>query len=173
MTEATGSVGRWARLPRWGRIGVIAGAVMVLAIVGIVTARLVARIAPIPTGVTAVADLRPGACLAEAAPASDVEVVPCAAEHAAEVFATARLELDDDVYAQVAPALQRFADAVCGRYLEYRLFLDPGIERSDWTATAIDVPGPDAFASGDRDALCVVTPADGGTVTGGVARPAP
>lgn len=173
MTEATESTGWWARLPRWGRIGIIAGAAMVIAIAGLVVARAVARIAPIPTGATAVADLRPGACLAEAAPTGDVEVVPCGAAHAAEVFATAKLDLDDAVYAQVSPALQQFADAVCGRYLEYRLFLDPGITRSDWTAHAIAVPDPDAFAAGDTEALCVVAPADGGTATGGIARPAP
>ncbi len=173
VTEATERVSGWARLPRWGRIGIIAGAVAVVGIAGVVGVRVASRWAPIPTGVTAVGDLRPGACLAEASPTVDVEVVPCSAEHAAEVFAVAKLDLDDDVYAQVSTALQQFADAVCGRYLEYRLFLDPGIARSDWSTAAIAVPDPDAFAAGDQDALCVVTPADGGTVTGGISRPAP
>lgn len=147
---------------------------MVVAIAALVVARVVIRSAPIPLGVTAAAELRPGACLSDADPeATEFEVVSCGAPHAAQVFATASLDLDEDIYAQAGAVLGDFADAVCARYLEYRLFLDPGIERADFATFAVGVPTAEEVEAGDAEARCVIVPADGGPLTADVARPAP
>lgn len=176
MTDVAESrTGWWSALPRWARVGLIAFVAIVVALAALVLVRVLTRTPAIPLGVTAVSDLRPGSCLAEdGLDRAEYTVVPCATEHPQQVFATAELELDESVYGLVDDALTRFGDEVCARYLEYRLFLVPELEKGDYLAHALDVPDPDAYAAGDTDALCVIVPeAEGATLTGDLYRAMP
>lgn len=164
--EIPPATGRWAALPRWARIGLIALVAVVVALVAVVVVRVVTRVPPIPVGATAVGDLREGSCLAEADLTRETyTVVPCNQEHPIQVFATASLELEDSVYTTVGQSLVTFGDEVCQRYLEYRLFLVDDLAKNDFEAYAIAVPDPLAYAAGDTDALCVIAPLAGGMMT--------
>jgi hypothetical protein len=175
VTEAVDASPRgFNALPTWARIGLIALAAILVALIAIVAVRLATRVPTIPFGTTAVADLRPGSCLAEAQP--DLEaytVIPCGGEHPQQVFATADLELDANTYALVDTALATFGDEVCSRYLEYRLFLRAGLETRQYTAYAIAVPDAATYAAGSTEALCALAPANGGTITGDAYRSMP
>jgi hypothetical protein len=175
VTEApVAARGWWSRVPAWARVGLIALLTVVVALAGLLAFRLLTRAAPIPLGVTAVGDLRPGSCLAEAArDLAEYTVVPCGQPHPQEVFATAELEVDDLVYAQTGGALQSFGDELCDRYREYKLFLVAGIDKNDYAAYAIDLPNPEQYAGGDTEALCVIAAEDGSDITGDVYRQMP
>ncbi len=175
MTDAVDASPRgWAALPTWIRIGLIALAAVVVALVAIVALRLATRVPAIPYGVTSIDDLRPGSCLSEAErDLAEYTVVPCGQEHPQQVFAIADVELDDATYALVDSSLATFGDAVCDRYLEYRLFLLEDLERNDYDAYALAVPDADAYAAGDTEALCAVAAADGSAITGDAYRPMP
>jgi hypothetical protein len=167
-------VGWWRRLPSWVRIGLIVFVVVVVALAALVAVRLAMRAPVIPLGASTVDDLVPGSCLAEdARDLDEYTVVPCGEPHPQQVFATADLELDELVYAQTGGALAAFGDEVCDRYLEYRLFLVAGLDKDDYIAHAIGVPTPDAYASGDTDALCVISHEDGERLTADLYRPMP
>ncbi len=156
------------------RVGFIALIAIVVALACLLAFRLLTRATPIAYGVTAVADLRPGSCLAEAArDLTEYTVGSCALPHPQQVFATAELELDEWVYAQTGGALQSFGDEVCDHYLEYRLFLIAELEKGDYKAFAIAVPDPAAYAAGDTSALCVLVAEDGTDITGDAYRPMP
>jgi hypothetical protein len=168
------SGGWWSRLPSWARIGLVAFVAVVVALVALIGFRVATRVPAIPLGDTAIADLQPGACLAEdGADLDTYTVVACSAPHPQQVFAIADLELDESVYAQTGGALDAFGDAVCDRYLEYRLFLDQELERSDYTTRAIGLPTPDEYAAGDTDALCVIAREDGADLTSDLYRAMP
>lgn len=175
MTEVVDASPRGlAALPTWARIGLIALAAVLVALLAIVAIRLATRVPPIPHGTTDVADLRPGSCLAEdGADLEQYTVVPCDRDHAQQVFATADLDLQPTVYALVESALAQFGDQVCSRYLEYRVFLHPELVTSAFTASAIAVPDPDEYAAGDTEALCVLRAVDGGAFTGDAYRAMP
>lgn len=156
------------------RVGLIALVTIVVALACILAFRLLTRATPITYGLTAVGDLRPGSCLAEAdRDLAEYTVGPCALPHPQQVFATAELELDELVYAQTGGALQSFGDEVCDHYLEYRLFLIAELEKGDYEAFAIAVPTPDEYAAGDTEALCVLVAEDGTDITGDAYRPMP
>jgi len=167
-------VGWWSQLPRWARTGLAVFAVVVLALIGLVVFRVATRVPAIPTGETRVDDLLPGSCLAEDELDLDVyTVVPCSQEHPQQVFARADLELDELIYAQTGGALTAFGDAVCDRYLEYRLFLVRDLAKSDYAARAVSLPTPDEYAAGDTEALCVIAHEDGETLTEDLYQPMP
>jgi hypothetical protein len=156
------------------RIGVIVLAAVIVALLALVAFRVATRVPPIPTGSTATGDLIVGSCLAESQTDLDeYTVVPCGVEHPQQVFATADLALDDSLYTEVSSALQAFGDEVCERYLEYRLFLVADLEKTEYAASAIDVPDPEAYAAGNTDALCVIAHEDGDTLTSDLYRPMP
>lgn len=175
MTDAIDAPVRgWRALPTWARVGLLVLAAVLVALVATVLVRLATRVPPIPLGVTAVDDLRTGSCLAEGDRGlSEYTVVACGVEHPQQVFATAELELDEFVYASVESALATFGDEVCDHYLEYRLFLLEGLEKSGYTAYAIAVPDPATYRAGDTEALCAIAPESGGTMTGDLYRPMP
>jgi hypothetical protein len=163
----------WRALPSWARLGIIALAAIVLALVAVVAIRVATRVPPIPTGITPAAELRVGSCLAEdGADAAEYTVVPCGVAHPQQVFATADLDLDPTVYGLVGASIGTFGDAVCDKFLEYRLYLRPGLVTSDYTASAIAVPTADQYAAGDTEALCVIL-ANEGTSSEDLYRPAP
>lgn len=164
----------WRGLPVWARIGILALAAVVVALVAIVLIRLATRVPPIPLGVTAVADLRPGSCLAEGGvDRAQYTVVGCGAEHPQQVFATADLELDASIYGLVDESLATFGDEVCGRYLEYRLFLREDLDKSEYTAAALGIPTAAEYEAGDTEALCTIVRADGGALTDDLYRAMP
>jgi hypothetical protein len=174
VNDATEPRGWWTRLPSWARIGLIAFVVVVVGLAALVAFRLATRAAPIPTGTTAVGELRPGSCLAEdSLDRDEYTVVSCGEPHPLQVFAAADLELDEQVYAQSGGALTTFGDAVCSRYLEYRLFLVAELDKSEYRAQAIDVPTPERYAAGDTEALCVIADEDGGLLTTDLYRSMP
>jgi hypothetical protein len=152
----------------------MAFAVVLVALAALIAFRVATRVPAIPLGETAVADLQPGSCLAEdRLDLAAYTVVACSEPHAQQVFASADLEVDESIYAQTGGALDAFGDAVCDRYLEYRLFLDQALERSDYTTRAIGLPTPDEYAAGDTDALCVIAHGDGDDLTEDLYRPMP
>jgi hypothetical protein len=174
VTDAAEPAGWWGRLPSWARIGLIAFVVVVVALAALVAFRLATREPVIPLGTSSVNDLLPGSCLAEdSLELDDYTVVSCTESHPQQVFATADLELEELVYAQTGGALTAFGDEVCDRYLEYRLFLDPELDKGDYSAHAIGVPDPERYASGDTDASCVIAHEDGAALTADLYRPMP
>lgn len=174
MTDVVEAPARgWRVLPTWARLGIIVLAAIVLALVAIVAIRIATRVPPIPTGVTAVDELRLGSCLAEdAADAAEYTVVPCGVAHPQQVFATADLDLDPAVFGLVGDSIGTFGDAVCAKFLEYRLYLPTGLVTSAYTASAIAVPTADAYTAGDTEALCVIAANDGDS-SEDLYRPAP
>lgn len=164
----------WSRLPSWARIGLLAFVVVVVALATLVAVRLATRAPAIPLGVSSVGELRPGSCLAEdALDLDEYTVVPCGESHPQQVFASADLELDELVYTETGGALTAFGDEVCDRYLEYRLFLVAELDKDEYRAYAIGVPTPEAYESGDTDALCVIAHEDGERLTADLYRPMP
>jgi hypothetical protein len=165
----------WSALPGWARIGILALVVVIVGLVAFVVVRVATRVPPVPLGVTALDDLRPGACLEESARDLDeYTVVACGTAHPQQVFAPAELELDQATYDLVDSSLAIFADKLCLRYLEYRLFLIEGLPSGDYTAYAIAIPDSAAYLAGDTEALCVIAPeTDGSTITGDLHRPLP
>lgn len=166
--------GAWRALPVWARIGILALLAVVLALVAIVLIRLATRVPAIPLGTTASAELRPGACLAEAGPGlAEYTVVGCGQGHAQQVFATADLELEQNVYGLIDSSLSMFGDEVCRHYLEYRIFLVEDLDKSEYVAYAIDVPTAEAYTAGDTEALCAIAAMDGAPLTGDLYRAMP
>ncbi|MEO8529357.1 MAG: hypothetical protein ABI435_09770 [Pseudolysinimonas sp.] len=164
----------WSRLPRWGRIGLIAAVVVVLTLVGIVGFRILSKVPNIPLGVTAVGDLRDGSCLAEdGRDLAEYTVVPCTTAHPQQLFATADLDLADVVYAREGSALDAFGDSVCGHFLEYRLFLMDHLRTNDYIAYAIDVPTPDEYLAGHTNARCAIASTDRSNLTTDLYRQMP
>jgi len=174
VTDAPVARNGWSGLPRWARIGIVALGVVILVLVAIIPIRALTRVAPITLGATDVDDLRPGSCLVESDQRLETyTVISCGIAHPLQVFAEADLDLDEDLYAETGAALQSFGDATCDRYLEYRLFLVPDLEKNDYVATSIDVPTPEEFAAGDTVALCVLAADDDGDITGDAYRALP
>lgn len=172
--DSDASPSGWRSLPVWARIGLIAILAIVVAIVAIVLIRVATRVPPIPLGVTAVDDVRPGSCVAEDGVDLDqYTVIPCSAEHPQQIFATADLELDEVSYGSAGEALATFGDEVCDRYLEYRLFLHEQLDKSEYRAYAVAVPTPEQYAAGDTEALCGIARADGSSFTGDAYRAMP
>ena len=165
---------RWRALPGWARIGILVGATVLVVLAVAVAVRVATRVPPIPLGTTAVADLRPGACLAEPArDAAQYTVVPCSTAHPQQVFAVADLAINDSIYELVEPALATFGDQVCSRFREYRLGLQEGLVTGDYVAYAIDVPDRTAWEAGDTVALCAIADVDGASLSADLYRPVP
>lgn len=174
MTETAPPRRGWSALPRWAQLGVVVLAAVILAIATILAVRLVTRIPVISPGVTAADAVVPGSCLAEDDRSlPEYTVVGCGQPHPVQVFATADVGLDDVVYDSSQGVLDAFADEVCKRYLEYRLFLPSDLEKRDYTAWAIVVPTREQYRAGDTEALCVIALEAGGTLTGDLYRPLP
>lgn len=176
MTDAVDApTRRWSALPGWARLGLLSLAVVIVVIIAIVVVRVITRVPPIPLGTTSVGDLRPGSCLAEVGlDLEEYTVVACGTEHPQQVFAPADLTLDSATYELVGSSLATFGDQLCGRFLEYRLFLVEGLETGQYSARAIGIPDQEAYTSGDTEALCVVSPQEAGaTITGDLYRPMP
>jgi hypothetical protein len=161
------------RGPRWARIGIIAAAAVVVAIVAIVGFRaLLSNPAP-PLEVTAAADLQLGSCLAE--DGTDLEswtVVDCATGHPQQVVASMDLSVVTNVYSAFS-AMTSVAEEICDRYLEYDLFVQPVADPKTHDLVAIAVPSLEQYEAGETIALCAIVALDGAELTGDLYRPMP
>jgi hypothetical protein len=143
-------------LPAWLRIGIIAAATAVIVLIIAVIARLILQTPFIPLGTTATDDLLPGSCLVEPGGGSDeYTVVGCSTPHQQQVIARVDL-LFPGVDYTADEALAIYADEVCNRLLEYRLFLVDGMEKGDFIAAAIAPPTLEQYEAGETETICSV-----------------
>jgi hypothetical protein len=143
-------------LPTWLRIGIVAAATVIVVLVISVVIRLVLETPNIPLGVTAVGDLQPGSCLAEAGGTADAyTVVACSSPHQQQVIASVDLAFPGVPYT-ADESLAIFADETCKRLLEYRLFLPRDLVKIDYETSAIAAPTLAEYDSGDTETLCAV-----------------
>jgi hypothetical protein len=178
--ETTPVATGFAGLPRWLRIGLIAAATAVVVLIIAVVIRIVLQTPMIPTGTTSADRLVPGACLLEPGDADEYTVVPCSTPHQQQVIAEVDLAFPGVVYT-ADESLAVYAEEVCLRLVEYRLYLPEDIVKSDYTAGAISAPTLPEYESGDTETLCTVLdhpdrPDDGGVsedLTRDLYRPIP
>jgi hypothetical protein len=168
-------------LPRWLRIGIIAAATAVLALIIAVVVRIALQAPAIPLGVTPVEQVLPGSCLLEPGGTSDeYTVVGCSTPHQQQVIARVDLAFPGVEYT-ADESLAIYADEVCNRMLEYRLYLIDDLVKTDFLAGAIAPPTLDRYEAGDTSTLCAVfdhpdRPEEGGSsedLTRDLYRPMP
>ncbi len=186
MSEADANPGTPTRsgfgeLPRWLRIGIIAAATAVLVLVIAVVVRIALQAPAIPLGVTPVGDVLPGSCLLEPGGTSDeYTVVGCSTPHQQQVIARIDLAFPGVDYT-ADESLAIYADEVCNRLLEYRLFLVDDLVKTDYIGGAVAPPTLAEYQAGDTETLCSVLdhpdrPEDGGSsedLTRDLYRPMP
>ncbi|MBX3194561.1 MAG: hypothetical protein R2717_06745 [Schumannella sp.] len=168
------------QLPAWLRIGVIAAATAVVALIIAVIIRIVLQTPIIPTGPTAAEDLVPGACLLEGGVAETYTVVTCSTPHQQQVVAEVDLTFPDVTYT-ADQSLAIYAGYTCDRLLEYRLFLPRELVKPDYVMTALSPPTLEQYNAGDASTLCSISddpdrPEAGGgaqDLTGDLYRPIP
>jgi hypothetical protein len=154
-----------ARRIRWPLIGLIAGATLLLILIGGVGLRALFAALPAGLGPTAVGEIRPGSCLEE----SDTSlpaytVVPCFLDHGQQFIAPVDLSVSRNVLTQFS-VMNAYAQAVCDRFLEYGLFVVPEVatagNRANYRMRAFHVPTEAEFAAGKVMAGCSISRADG------------
>lgn len=163
--------GEAPRVRRWGLLALVAGGAVILALLALLVVRIVTTNARPPLGVTAVADLQPGACLAEeATDLAEYTVVSCSDAHPQQVITTFDLALGREVYTSYA-AIPALADEICGRYLEYDLYVEqaPGDDRL--SVIALGLPSESEYDDGRTEAYCAVVATDGTDLTSDEYRP--
>jgi len=100
----------------------------------------------------------------------------CVQGHAQEVIGTVDLSVSGNPFTHYS-VMAKYSQAVCERYLEYGLFVDPAVAdartRGDYVMSAIYVPTEDKFKAGQSLAVCTIARADGTTLTSSLYRPAP
>ena len=149
----------------WARLGLIAAGAVVVALIAVVLVRG-ALSAPRPAlGEADASSLQLGSCLAEAA--VDLErytVVDCGSAHPQQVVGVVDMTVDSNIYTEFS-AMSSYADEVCKRYLEYGLFVKPGVKNDLHEAVAIAVPTEEEFDAGSAEARCAITSRDGSDLT--------
>jgi hypothetical protein len=150
-TPATGFAG----LPPWLRIGLIAAATAIVVLIIAVGVRIVLQTPIIPTGVTPVDRLVPGACLLEPGDLDEFTVVPCSTPHQQQVIASVDLEFAGVPYS-ADESLAVYAQETCRRLLEYRLYLPSDLVKAEYTTNPISPPTLEQYTSGDTTTLCAV-----------------
>ena len=173
MTEQTPSPVPQRRLPRAAIIAIAAGAA-VIALGAFALVSIVGGVVSILSlGPTAADDLRPGACLAEAArDLGEYTTVDCAESPAQQVVADIDLGRNTEQYT-TASALDAYAQEICDRFLEYDLYVPVGIDEEVYDLVAITVPTPEAVAAGDTAARCSIVARDGSPLPGSLYREMP
>jgi hypothetical protein len=143
-------------LPRWLRIGIVAAGTAVLVLIVAVVVRIALQSPAIPLGVTPVDQILPGSCLLEPGGTSDeYTVVGCSTPHQQQAIARVDLAFPGvDYYADESLAI--YADEVCNRLLEYRLYLVDDLVKTDFIGGAIAPPTLAEFDAGDTETLCSV-----------------
>ncbi|MDF1479644.1 septum formation family protein [Leifsonia sp. H3M29-4] len=161
------------RGPRWARIGLIAAAAVVVAIIATVGFRAVLANPTPALGATAAADLKLGSCLAEdGVDLATWTVVDCQIEHPQQVVASMDLSVVTNVYSAFS-AMTTMAEEICDRYLEYGLFVEDSVDAKTHDLVGIAVPSQEQYEAGDTIALCAVVALDGSALTGDLYRPMP
>ncbi len=161
MSEADANPGTTVRsgfggLPRWLRIGIIAAATAVLVLIVAVVVRVALQAPSIPLGVTPVGQIMPGSCLLEPGGTSDeYTVVGCSTAHQQQVIAKVDLAFPGVDYT-ADESLAIYADEVCNRLLEYRLYLIDDLVKSDFIGAAVAAPTLEEYEAGDTETLCAV-----------------
>jgi hypothetical protein len=154
------------RVRRWGLLALIAGGAIIVALLTLLVVRIVITNARPPLGVTAVADLQPGACLAEqSAELAEYTVISCSDPHPQQVIASFDLALGRDVYTSYG-AIPTLAQEICDRYLEYDLYVErdaPGDDRL--SMLALGVPSEAEYNDGRTLGYCAVVATDGSDLT--------
>lgn len=155
-TPATPASSGFGGLPGWLRIGIIAAATAVLVLVIAVVVRIILQNPIIPLGPTATADLQPGSCLLEPGGGSGTyTVVSCSSPHQQQLIAEIDIAFPGITYSS-QQALDIYAGYSCDRLLEYRLFLQDDVVKSDHVMTAVATPTLDQYDAGDAMTLCAV-----------------
>jgi hypothetical protein len=143
-------------LPRWLRIGIIAAATAVLVLIIAVVVRIALQAPAIPLGVTPVDEILPGSCLVEPGGTSgEYTVVGCSTPHQQQVIAEVDLAFPGVDYT-ADESLAIYADEVCNRLLEYRLFLVDDLVKADFIAGAVAPPTLEEYEAGETETLCAV-----------------
>lgn len=159
--------------PRWGLIGLIAAAVVILAVVAVIAVRLLLA-SPHPTlGDTDAADLQLGSCLREDEPDLDeYTVIDCSRDHPQQVVAEIDLAKTGVEYTHYE-SMAVYAQEVCDRYFEYGLFVREGTN-SGYGFALLAMPDEDDFADGDSTrALCAIVHEDGDDLDEDLYQPMP
>lgn len=157
----------------WALYGIIAAAAIVVALVAIIGIRSFSARPAIALGETDAAGLVAGSCLDEAGAERDTyTVVDCSSAHAQQVFGSVDLAAEADTYSTFE-AVGLFAEAVCDRYLEYRLALVSSTNTTDHEASVIALPTEAEFTGGRTTALCSISNANGTPLTDDLYAPLP
>ena len=153
------------RLQRGERLVLILGAAIVAAVAVVAGVRWVSSWSFIPQGPTAVAQLQPGSCLQEdSATLASYTVVGCSSPHRLQVIAQLDLAKASEIYVS-GDAMGSYANAICDRFREYKLYLDRSIDQNQFVATALDVPTAAQFSAGHTTSLCAVSDKGGAALT--------
>jgi hypothetical protein len=160
----------FAGLPRWLRIGLVAGATAVVVLIIAVVIRIVLQTPIIPTGATPAERLLPGACLLEPGGGDEeYTVVPCSTPHQQQVIARVDLAFPGVPYG-TDDAVAIYATEVCTRLLEYRLYLPDGLVKNDYAMTSVAPPTAEQYESGVAETLCAIHDNPDAPETGGSAE---
>jgi hypothetical protein len=156
---------------RWGLLAIVAGAAIVLALLALLVVRVVISNARPALGVTAVANLQPGSCLAEAATDSaEYTVVDCSTPHPQQMIAMVDLSLGREVFTSYG-AMPALAQEVCDRYLEYDLFVGQAAGDDRLSVVPLGLPSEAEYDSGRTVGFCAVVATDGSDLTTDEYRP--
>lgn len=134
----------------------MAAATAVLVLIVAVVVRIALQNPIIPLGSTPTEALQPGSCLLEPGGGEDTyTVVSCSAPHQQQLIAEIDIAFPGVEYT-AQDALDVYAGYSCDRLLEYRLFLEDGLTKSDYVMTAIATPTVDQYNAGDAMTLCAI-----------------
>jgi hypothetical protein len=142
-------------LPRWLRIGIVAGATAVVALIIAVVIRIVLQTPVVPLGPQSADSLLPGSCLAEPGAEQTYTVVTCSTPHQQQIVASVDLTFPGVAYTS-DESLAVYAGLTCDRLLEYRLYLPADIVKSEYLMSAVSPPTLEQYESGDASTLCAI-----------------
>lgn len=142
-------------LPRWLRIGIVAGAAAVVALIIAVVIRIVLQTPVVPLGPQSADVLLPGSCLVEPGAEDTYTVVNCATPHQQQIVASVDLTFPGVAYTS-DESLAVYAGFTCDRLLEYRLYLPDDIVKSDYVMSAVSPPTLEQYDAGDATTLCAI-----------------
>lgn len=151
--------------PRWGLIGVIAAGSVLLIILTVIIVKVIVSTPRAPLGVTSFDELQPGSCLDEdETDLDEYTVVDCSEAHPQQVIALIDLGKTDNVYTQFS-SMSSYAQQICDRFIEYRLYLREAPNYDDLEVTLLAMPTEDQFNDGLETARCAIISSEGDDLT--------
>jgi hypothetical protein len=151
--------------PRWAIVGVIAGLTVLIIIVVVIIVKVAVNSTLVPLGVTSANELQTGSCLAEGATdLAEYTVVDCGLPHPQQVVALIDLGKTDNIYTQFS-AMSSYAQEICDRLIEYRLYLREGPTYDDYQLVVVGMPSEQQFADGGQFARCAIIHTAGDELT--------